>query len=313
MAFSVRNKTALVTGGGSGICLAFTKLLVQNNCNVVIADLKLTKEAEKLLADNSEKAGKGSVTFIETNVTDWKQLEGAFTFALEQTGDLHIICPGAGIFDPVSPLRIPRTHLQDLELMHKPQPWSNFWNFADSSDTVTTNSYKTLEINITHPIRATQLAIDHFRRRKQAGAVILISSIAAQLPILPIPLYSASKAAISSFVRSMAELEPRFGIRVNAVAPGLVKTPIWSDNELKWVDERRDAWVERERVAEVMLNMIEKEGYVGGTVLEVGSEVLRKVEVLNDPGFGEEKGCTVANIAEGYADTFKTIEEQFGK
>ena len=62
--------------------------------------------------------------------------------------------------------------------------------------------------------------------------MILISSIAAQLPILPIPLYAASKAAISSFARSMAELEPKYGIRVNAVAPGLVKTPIWNEEEL---------------------------------------------------------------------------------
>ena len=170
-----------------------------------------------------------------------------------------------------------------------------------------------LEINVTHPIRATQLAIDHFRKEKKGGAVVLLSSIAAQLPILPIPLYAASKAAISSFVRSMAALEPKYGIRINAVAPGLVKTPIWSQNELAWVDEKVDTWIGSERVAEVMLQMIEKEEYVGGTVLEVGSEIVRKVEVLNDPGFGTEKGCTVANLGKGYADTFETIEEQYGQ
>jgi 3-hydroxybutyrate dehydrogenase len=143
--------------------------------------------------------------------------------------------------------------------------------------------------------------------------VVLISSIAAQLPILPIPLYAASKAAISSFVRSMAELEPKYGIRINAVAPGLVKTPIWSEEELTWVDEKVDTWIGTERVAEVMLELIENEEYVGGTVLEVGSEVVRKVGVLNDPGAGSEKGCTVANLAKGYADTFEKIEEQFGR
>lgn len=141
---------------------------------------------------------------------------------------------------------------------------------------------------------------------------MLISSIAAQLPILPVPLYAASKAAISSFARSMAALEPKYGIRVNAVAPGVVKTPIWSEDELTWVDEKVDTWIGTERVAEVMLQLIEKE-YVGGTVLEVGTEVVRKVQVLNDPGFGEEKGCTVANLAKGFADTFETVEEQFGR
>jgi NAD(P)-dependent dehydrogenase (short-subunit alcohol dehydrogenase family) len=111
----------------------------------------------------------------------------------------------------------------------------------------------------------------------------------------------------------MAELEPKFRIRVNAIAPGLVKTPIWSENKLSWVDESLDSWVERDRVAEVMLELIEKEEYVGGTVLEVASEVVRKVSVLNDPGSGAERGCTVRNIGKGYVDTFERIEEQFGR
>jgi len=48
-------------------------------------------------------------------------------------------------------------------------------------------------------------------------------------------------------------------------------------------------------------------------VWEVAAEVVRKVGVLNDPGFGAAKGCTVANLGKGYVDTFQLIEEQFGK
>jgi hypothetical protein len=58
----------------------------------------------------------------------------------------------------------------------------------------------------------------------------------------------------------MAELEPKYGIRVNAVAPGLVKTPIWNEEELAWVDESVDTWVARERVAGVMLELVEGGG-----------------------------------------------------
>ena len=111
----------------------------------------------------------------------------------------------------------------------------------------------------------------------------------------------------------MAELEPKYGIRVNAVAPGLVKTPIWNEEELDWVDDGVDTWVPRERVAGVMLELVEEGEYVGGTVVEVAAEVVRKVGVLNDPGFGAAKGCTVANLGKGYVDTFQLIEEQFGK
>ena len=102
MAFSVNGKTALVTGGGSGICLAFTKLLLSRHCNVVIADLRLTAEAEELVA--AEKAGEGlaRIVFKKTDVTNWKQLQSAFDTAISEFRELDIVCPGAGIFDPVS-------------------------------------------------------------------------------------------------------------------------------------------------------------------------------------------------------------------
>ena len=100
MALQVSGKTALVTGGGSGICLEFTKLLLANNCNVVIADLNLRPEAESVV-DGSGSKGKAQAAFIKTDVTDWKQLRAAFEFSIEKFGQLDIVCPGAGVLEPV--------------------------------------------------------------------------------------------------------------------------------------------------------------------------------------------------------------------
>lgn len=150
------------------------------------------------------------------------------------------------------------------------------------------------------------------RQKLAHGAVLLISSIAAQLPLLPIPLYTASKHAISGFARSMGHLESTMNIRINAVAPGIVKTPIWSAEKAGWLDESVDSWLPVEKVVDVMVDMITKKEYIGGTVLEVGIDLVRPVEELNDPG-PKGRGHTVAKVADGYAHTYALIEQNFGK
>lgn len=190
---------------------------------------------------------------------------------------------------------------------------SSFWNLNKGADTNASSSYKSLDINVTHPIRATQLAIDYFIRQKLGhGAVLLISSIAAQMPLLPIPLYTTSKHAISGFTRSLAHLEPTLNIRVNAVAPGTVKTPIWSSDKAARLDDDQDTWVPIERVVDVMVDLLTKPEIVGGTVLEVGVDLTRAVEELNDPG-PSGRGHTVAGVGEWYADVYAKIEQNFGK
>jgi NAD(P)-dependent dehydrogenase (short-subunit alcohol dehydrogenase family) len=190
---------------------------------------------------------------------------------------------------------------------------SSFWYPNTGADTIASSSYKSIDINVTHPIRATQLAIDYFLRQKLGhGAVLLISSIAAQMPLLPIPLYTASKHAISGFTRSLAHLEPGINIRVNAIAPGVVKTPIWSADKAARLDETQDTWVTIDKVVDVMIDLITKSEHFGGTVLEVGVDLVRPVQELNDPG-PSGRGTTVAHAGEWYADVYKVIEQNFGK
>jgi NAD(P)-dependent dehydrogenase (short-subunit alcohol dehydrogenase family) len=193
------------------------------------------------------------------------------------------------------------------------KPWSSFWHFTDSIDNDSTSSFKTFDINITHPVRATQLAIDSFIRQKLGhGVVVIISSIAAQFCSLPTPMYSASKHAISGFTRALADLEPKLNIRVNAVAPGCVKTPIWTQDKLPWVDEDVDTWVTAKQVADVMLDLITNENNVGGTVLEVGADKVRAVQELNDPG-PQGNGFTIAHFGGAITNVYDLVKEQYGK
>jgi len=232
----------------------------------------------------------------QTDVTDWTQLEAAFNAAVDTFGRLDIVCPGAAISDP---------------------PKYNFWSLKSGGDTAATSTYKTLEINITHPIRCTQLAIDYFMRQKlEHGTVLHMTSVAAQTPSAVVPLYHTSKAAISHFVRSMAPLEQIYNIRINAVAPANVKTSIWIDaGRAGYLDEEKgDEWITPERLADVMMDMLTGRKYIGGSIWEVGVDVLRKVELINDPGPDlTARGFTHANVGLAQTQLREMLEENFGK
>ncbi|PGH04928.1 3-hydroxybutyrate dehydrogenase [Blastomyces parvus] len=295
MAQSVKGKTAIVTGAGSGINLCFVKLLLQNGCNCLLADLALRPEAQAIVDQYS--ASSPRAVFQQTDVTEWSQLEKMFEVAEKEFGEIDIVCPGAGIFEP---------------------SFSNFWHppgSPESRDSRLGSRYSVLDINLTHPIRTTQLAMSRFANSKSPKSIVHVSSIAGQGPSPVTPIYSATKHAINGFVRSLAILD-RIGIRVSAVAPGYVKTPLWTEHpeNMRILDESKDVWVTPEEVAEVMLALVErdevnemmlsdsKEGgqaipIQGGTILEV-SKTVRAVSVFNDPGFLGRAGSSMMEPGE---------------
>ncbi|KAK5136675.1 hypothetical protein LTR08_002328 [Meristemomyces frigidus] len=305
--FFVEGKTALITGAGSGINLTFAQLLLARNCNVLIADLSLRPEAQKLVEEHSSNDGaKARAVFVKTDVVQWPDLDNMFEVAEKEFGGADIVCPGAGVFEP---------------------HWSNFWlppGTAKSKDQARPETglghYATLDINLTHPIRVTQLAISRWLNPSEGGKggkastanpkrIVHISSIAGQVPGFPTPLYIASKHAISGFIRSMAPLDT-LGIRVNGVAPGVIKTPLWTDHpeKMMMLDESVDTWVEPDEVAEAMLRCCEDDTVGAGWILEVLKGKTRNVEWCNAPG-PSGPGATAANGADIAAEAFKWLGE----
>ncbi|KAJ4362869.1 hypothetical protein N0V95_001243 [Ascochyta clinopodiicola] len=295
-AFSVRGKSAIVTGAGSGINYCFAKLLLERGCNVLLADLALRPEAQDLLSQYA--TGTPRAVFQKTDVTEWKELERMFTAANEMFGEVDIVCPGAGIYDP---------------------PWSNFWHApgtGESQDAVEGGRYATLDVNVTHPIRTTQLAIAAFldsqartEEKRKPKRVLIVSSIAGQNANLHTPIYVAAKHAMNGFVRSLAALDARFGIRVNGVAPGVIKTPLWTEHpeKLQFISPDADEWATPEEVAEAMLRCLVDEELPGGSILEVGKGQTRLVEALNDPG-PRGAGHTVSNLVGKYEEVYGLLE-----
>lgn len=99
-------------------------------------------------------------------------------------------------------------------------------------------------------------------------------------------------------------------IRVNAVAPARILTPLWTDNpeKMRMVSDEA-GWVTPEAVAEVMLGLVEREEWVGGTIMEVGKTV-REVRVFDDPG--PRAGGNGVQPAEGFEDPmWESLKRQF--
>lgn len=129
-------------------------------------------------------------------MTAWDQLERLFdVFADIFDNDVpDIVVAGAGIYEASS---------------------AGFWNDRDEA-----SHYKLFDINLIHPIKLTRIAIRRLQRAGRPGVVLHESSIVALRPSIVLPLYAASKAALSHFVRCMAPLGGMSGIKVVAVAPG---------------------------------------------------------------------------------------------
>ncbi|KAJ9612283.1 hypothetical protein H2200_003880 [Cladophialophora chaetospira] len=324
MAQQVQGKTAIVTGSGSGINLEFARLLLQHGANVLFADLALRPEAEELVSQYQSTPNKA--VFQKTDVTSWPDLDAMFEVAQKHFGSIDIVCPGAGIFEP---------------------HWSNFWyppGTAKSKDDPASGRYKTLDINLTHPIRVTQLAISHFLAAEPPSSaenpksIVHIASIAGQGVSLAFPLYYATKHAVQALVRSMADLEHLHGIRVTGLMPGVVRTPLWTDHpeKMKMVKEEADTWVTPEEVAQIMLSCIKDneisniiEGSVGakglveterikirgGACLEVLAGVVRDVPLFNNPGphAAGTKGASVTDGEKVYEEILGELKPGWGK
>jgi len=184
-------RVALVTGGARGIGRAICRSYVAEGAKVAVAD-RLSSEAEETAADLGDNA-----MAIEMDVTDLDAIAAGVMAVEEKWGGIDVLVNNAGIF-----------------------------NMA-SIDKVTPEDYRRqYDVNVGGTIFAIQAVVPGMKRRG-GGVIINFSSQAGRRGEPNIVLYCSTKAAIISVTQSLAlELAPD-NIRVNAIAPGVVDTPMW--------------------------------------------------------------------------------------
>lgn len=156
----------------------------------------------------------------------------------------------------------------------------------------------------------------------------MISSTNAQDTCLSTPIYDASKHAISGFVRALARVD-QVGVRVAAVAPGIIKTPLFMENpdKLAMLDMTKDDLVEPSEVATVMVGLIERDTICStiskattgtqdieiksGTILEVCKDRCRAVNAYHDPG-PSGAGAIGSNFEASESTTLSLLKNGWG-
>ncbi len=185
------NKTALITGGNSGIGLATARAFAAEGARVAI-----TGRNQDTLDAAAKELGAAAMA-VQVDVTDVAAFEGAVAMIAETFGGLDIVFANAGI-SGATPLG--QTTLAAFETV--------------------------IRTNLTSVFFTVQAAVPYLR---DGASVILNGSVHAVMGVPGMSAYAAAKAGVRAMTRNLAsELAPR-GIRVNQVTPGATRTPIWAN------------------------------------------------------------------------------------
>jgi NAD(P)-dependent dehydrogenase (short-subunit alcohol dehydrogenase family) len=181
------NQIALVTGGSTGIGAATALHFAKHGARVVI-----TGRHEDTLHEAA--AQHAHIQYLVADVA--RDAARTLEFVRSKYGRLDILVNNAGVFE-IGPL----------------------------SDSAPDLVHRTLDVNVAAVVETTRAALALLRASK--GTIVNVASIVADQPFANMSVYSASKAAVLALTRAWAQELSAEGIRVNAVSPGPIETPIF--------------------------------------------------------------------------------------
>jgi NAD(P)-dependent dehydrogenase (short-subunit alcohol dehydrogenase family) len=240
-------KVALITGGDSGIGRAVATLFAREGANVAINYLAEEQSDAEETKQAVEEAG-SECLLLPGDLTDQRMCERLIDDTVKHFGGIDVLVSNAAAQRSKESL----DDLSDEELQH------------------------TFDTNVFAYVRLARAALRHM---KPGGAIIATSSETGILGSAGLPDYSATKGAINAFTKTLAQMLVKKGIRVNAVAPGPVWTPLNPADEGSSPEEAakfgeqapigRPAQPEELAPAYVFLASNADSSYITGTVLQV--------------------------------------------
>jgi meso-butanediol dehydrogenase/(S,S)-butanediol dehydrogenase/diacetyl reductase len=204
------DKVVLVTGAGSGIGRGIADVLAREGAELVLTDVDLAS-AKRVAAELG-------ATAFEHDVTSWDSCHWVVSRVLEEKGRIDVLVNNAGVSKSV-----PFHELDEAE-----------WDRVN-------------DINAKGVFLSTRAVVPHMMQRR-SGSIISISSMVGKEAIPLFVHYCASKFAVIGLTQGLAKELAPYDIRVNAVCPGVVRTPLWEPllnqlSETKGIS-REEAWQE---------------------------------------------------------------------
>lgn len=235
------DQTAVVTGGAQGLGFAIAERFVAEGARVVLGDVNLeaTEAAVKRLG------GDDVAVAVRCDVTVAADVDTLVTTAVERFGGLDIMVNNAGITRDATMRKMTEEQFDQVIAVHLKGTWNGTRKAAA------------------------------IMRENQRGAIVNMSSLSGKVGLVGQTNYSAAKAGIMGMTKAAAKELAHLGVRVNAIAPGLIRSAmteampqrIW-DEKVAEVPMGRAG--EPSEVASVALFLAsELSSYVTGTVLEV--------------------------------------------
>ncbi|MBO9637094.1 SDR family NAD(P)-dependent oxidoreductase [Siphonobacter aquaeclarae] len=186
--FSLENKIALVTGGGSGIGFDIARCLKEAGAVVV-----LTGRREEVLQQAVERLGKGA-HYLVNDVTDLATLPGLIQQVEATLGAIDILVNNAGV------------------------------NMKKPALEVTDDDFHRIVQTNLHAVFALTRECARRMIARQRGSIIMITSMAAYYGIDRVAAYAASKSAVAGMIKVLASEFSPYNVRINAIAPGFIET-----------------------------------------------------------------------------------------
>jgi NAD(P)-dependent dehydrogenase (short-subunit alcohol dehydrogenase family) len=235
----IKGRVAVVTGGCSGIGLATIRRFAEEGAKVVIGDID-DDAGIKLVADlGTDDAGIQNATYVHVDVTDKDQVDALFKTARDTYGAVDIAFNNAGISPPDD------DSILDTEL----EAWR-----------------RVQEVNLTSVYLCCKAALPYMLEQKRGSIINTASFVAVMGAATSQISYSASKGGVLSMSRELGVQFARQGVRVNALCPGPVNTPLLK--ELFAKDPERAA----RRLVHVPMGRFGEPEEIAGAVLFLASD-----------------------------------------